>query len=46
MSADVRFVPIALGGVLGAMQVEKHAGVAGAGGVGTQASNPGIGTKA
>ena len=44
MSADVRFVLIALGGVLGAVQVEKH--VAGAGGIGTQASNPGIGTEA
>ena len=46
MSADVCFVPIALGGVLGAVQVGKHAGVAGAGGIGTQASNPGIGTEA
>ena len=46
MSADFRFVPIAFGGVLGAVQVEKHAGVAGAGGIGTQASNPGIGTEA
>ena len=46
MSADFRFVHIALGGVLGAVQVKKHAGVAGAGGIGTQASNPGIGTEA
>ena len=45
MSADFRFLPIALGGVLGAVQVEKHAGVAGAGGIETQASNLGIGTE-
>ena len=46
MSADFRCVPIALGGVLCAVQMEKHADVAGAEGIGTQAWNPGVGTEA